>query len=75
MHCLIAIDIKELQSILDDDSISSAEHRYVKEAMKRFTKHQNRGIVEGADVVGMSYFLSIYEGSPVLKREAYLNIC
>ncbi|GJJ76966.1 hypothetical protein EMPS_09325 [Entomortierella parvispora] len=54
-------DIKELQSILDDDSISIAERRYVKEAMKRFTKHQNRGIVEGADVVGATCNASTFE--------------
>ncbi|KAG0292849.1 hypothetical protein BGZ98_002446 [Dissophora globulifera] len=45
-------EIKELQSILDDDSVSTKERQYVRDAMKRFQKLENRGIVEGANVVG-----------------------
>ncbi|KAF9181856.1 hypothetical protein BGZ51_005136 [Haplosporangium sp. Z 767] len=49
---LLVHDIKELQSILEDDSLSIKERHYVKDAMKRFQKQENRDIVQGANVVG-----------------------
>ncbi|KAF9351439.1 hypothetical protein BGX26_010565, partial [Mortierella sp. AD094] len=54
-------DIKELQSILDDDSLSIKERQYVKIAMKKFQKLENRGIVEGANVVGATCIASTFE--------------
>ncbi|ORZ23830.1 AAA domain-domain-containing protein [Lobosporangium transversale] len=54
-------DIKELQAILDDDSLSASERRYVKEAMKKFQKFENRGLVEGANVVGTTCIASTFE--------------
>ncbi|KAF8936587.1 hypothetical protein BGZ58_004008 [Dissophora ornata] len=56
-----AEEIKELQSILDDDSLSIKERQYVKDAMKRFQKLENRGIVEGANVVGATCIASTFE--------------
>ncbi|KAF9168725.1 hypothetical protein BGX20_011243, partial [Mortierella sp. AD010] len=54
-------DIKELQSILDDDSLSIKKRQYVKIAMKKFQKLENRGIVEGANVVGATCIASTFE--------------
>lgn len=46
------IDVKELQAMLNDDSLSVKERQYVKDAMRRFQREENRGLVEKADVVG-----------------------
>lgn len=46
------IDVKELQAMLNDDSLSFKERQYVKDAMRRFQRQENRGLVEKADVVG-----------------------
>ncbi|KAG0260317.1 hypothetical protein BG011_001965 [Mortierella polycephala] len=53
-------DIKELQSILEDDSLSIKERHYVKDAMKRFQKQENRDIVQGANVVGATCIASTF---------------
>lgn len=49
---LYYIDVKELQAMLNDDSLSIKERQYVKDAMRRFQREENRGLVEKADVVG-----------------------
>ncbi|KAF9586191.1 hypothetical protein BGW38_008729 [Lunasporangiospora selenospora] len=54
-------DVKELQSILNDDSLSVSERRYVKDAIKRFQKQDNRGIVGDARVVGVTCIASSFE--------------
>lgn len=47
--------------MLDDDSLSHMERQYVRDAMKRFQKLENRGIVEGANVVGVTCIASAFE--------------
>ncbi|KAG0283918.1 hypothetical protein BGZ96_011712 [Linnemannia gamsii] len=54
-------DIKELQAMLNDDSLSIKERQYVKDAMKRFQREENRGLVEKADVVGATCVASMFE--------------
>lgn len=56
-----AEEVKELQSILNDDSISDKERQYVKDAMKKFQKHENRDIIGGANVVGATCIASVFE--------------
>ncbi|KAF9928420.1 hypothetical protein FBU30_002378 [Linnemannia zychae] len=58
---LLVHDIKELQAILNDDSLSFKERQYVKVALKRFQREENRGIVEKADVVGVTCVASMFE--------------
>lgn len=53
---LCHIDIKELQAMLNDDSLSIKERQYVKDAMRRFQREENRGLVEKADVVGKIFY-------------------
>ncbi|KAG0078634.1 hypothetical protein BGZ90_004757 [Linnemannia elongata] len=54
-------DVKELQAMLNDDSLSIKERQYVKDAMRRFQREENRGLVEKADVVGTTCVASMFE--------------
>lgn len=42
--------------MLNDDSLSIKERQYVKDAMRRFQREENRGLVEKADVVGKKFY-------------------
>jgi len=55
------LEVKELQLILGDESLSPKERHYVKDAIKKFQKLENRGIVEGANVVGVTCIASTFE--------------
>jgi hypothetical protein len=53
--------------MLNDDSLSTKERIYVKDALRRFQREENRDIVEKADVVGKVIYAA-NSGNEILSR-------
>jgi len=66
-------DVKELQAILNDDSLSNKERHYVRDAMKRFQRQDNRGLVEKADVVGKKFYAVVIKELSCCGRKSDTN--
>ncbi|TPX77457.1 hypothetical protein CcCBS67573_g01275 [Chytriomyces confervae] len=47
-------DLKELRAMLKNDSLNAAAQRGVQEAVRRFTKNENKNLLETAFVIGVT---------------------
>ncbi|KAJ3231422.1 hypothetical protein HDU81_003767 [Chytriomyces hyalinus] len=47
-------DLKELRAMLKSDSLNAAAQKGVQEAMRRFTKNENKNLLETAFVIGVT---------------------